>query len=114
MEKSLEEKETLSQDGIIGTSDVELEDTFVWLMSTITSIACPEIKYNFKLMRCGRLRKPGSTPSSTIFTPAEVFPDKGTIYYNMEEEEMIVQVLCKQLEYTSSACCFLKLFFNSN
>jgi hypothetical protein len=36
MEKSLEEKETLSQDGIIGTSDVELEDTFVWPMSTIT------------------------------------------------------------------------------
>jgi hypothetical protein len=36
MEKSLEEKETLSQDGIIGTSDVEIEDTFVWLMSTIT------------------------------------------------------------------------------
>ena len=26
----------------------------------------------------------------------------------------IVQVLCKQLEYTSQACCFLKLFFNSN
>ena len=36
IEKPLEEKETLSQDGIIGTSDVELEDTFVWLMSTIT------------------------------------------------------------------------------
>jgi hypothetical protein len=36
MEKPLEEKDTLSQDGIIGTSDVELEDTFVWLMSTIT------------------------------------------------------------------------------
>ena len=36
MEKSLEEKETLSQDGFIGTGDVELEDTFVWLMSTIT------------------------------------------------------------------------------
>ena len=36
MEKSLEEKETLSQDGIIRTSDVELEDTFVWPMSTIT------------------------------------------------------------------------------
>ena len=34
--KPLEEMETLSQDGIIGTSDVELEDTFVWLMSTIT------------------------------------------------------------------------------
>jgi hypothetical protein len=36
MEKPLEEKGTLSLDGIIGTSDVELEDTFVWLMSTIT------------------------------------------------------------------------------
>ena len=36
LEKPLEEMETLSQDGIIGTSDVELEDTFVWLMSTIT------------------------------------------------------------------------------
>ena len=36
MEKPLEEMETLSQDGIIGTSDVELEDAFVWLMSTIT------------------------------------------------------------------------------
>jgi hypothetical protein len=36
MEKSLEEKETLSQDAIIGTSDVGLEDIFVWLMSTIT------------------------------------------------------------------------------
>ena len=36
LEKPLGEMETLSQDGIIGTSDVELEDTFVWLMSTIT------------------------------------------------------------------------------
>ena len=36
LEKPLEEMETLSQDGIIGTSDVELEDTFVWPMSTIT------------------------------------------------------------------------------
>jgi hypothetical protein len=44
--------------------------------------------YNFKLMRCGRLRKPGSTPCSTIVPPAEVFPDKGTIYYNMKGEEM--------------------------
>jgi predicted DNA-binding ribbon-helix-helix protein len=41
MEKSLEEKETLSQDGIIRTSDVELEDTFVWPMSTIIeNVSC--------------------------------------------------------------------------
>ena len=36
LEEPLEEMETLSQDGIIGTSDAELEDTFVWLISTIT------------------------------------------------------------------------------
>jgi hypothetical protein len=36
MKKPLEEKETLLEDGIIETSDVELKDTFVWLMSTIT------------------------------------------------------------------------------
>jgi hypothetical protein len=36
MEKPLEEKETLSQDGTIETSDVELKDTFFWLMSTNT------------------------------------------------------------------------------
>jgi hypothetical protein len=36
MNKSLEEEETLLQDGTIETSDVELKDTFFWLMSTIT------------------------------------------------------------------------------
>jgi hypothetical protein len=36
LEEPLEEMETLSQDGIIGPSDVELEDRVVWLMSTIT------------------------------------------------------------------------------
>ena len=36
MEKPLEEEETLLEDGTIETSDVELKDTFVWLMSTIT------------------------------------------------------------------------------
>jgi hypothetical protein len=36
MKKPLEEEETLLEDGTIETSDVELKDTFVWLMSTIT------------------------------------------------------------------------------
>jgi hypothetical protein len=36
MEKPLEEEDTLLEDGTIETSDVELKDTFVWLMSTIT------------------------------------------------------------------------------
>jgi hypothetical protein len=36
MEKPLEEEETLLQNGSIETSDVELKDTFRWLMSTIT------------------------------------------------------------------------------
>jgi hypothetical protein len=36
MEKPLEEEETLLEDGTIETSDVELKDTFAWLMSTIT------------------------------------------------------------------------------
>jgi hypothetical protein len=36
MNKTLEEEETLLEDGTIETSDVELKDTFVWLMSTIT------------------------------------------------------------------------------
>ena len=36
MQKPLEEEETLLQDGTIETSDVELKDTFFWLMSTIT------------------------------------------------------------------------------
>jgi hypothetical protein len=35
--RPLAEKETLLQGGIIETSDVELKDTFVFLMSTITS-----------------------------------------------------------------------------
>jgi hypothetical protein len=34
--KPLEEEETLLEDGTIETSDVELKDTFAWLMSTIT------------------------------------------------------------------------------
>jgi hypothetical protein len=37
-EKPLEEEETLLEDGTIETSDVELKDTFVWLMSTITFV----------------------------------------------------------------------------
>jgi hypothetical protein len=36
MKKPLEEEETLLEDGTIETSDVELKDTFAWLMSTIT------------------------------------------------------------------------------
>jgi hypothetical protein len=36
MKKLLEEEDTLLEDGTIETSDVELKDTFVWLMSTIT------------------------------------------------------------------------------
>ena len=36
MEKPLEEEETLLEDGTIETSNVELKDTFAWLMSTIT------------------------------------------------------------------------------
>ena len=36
MEKPLEEEETLLEDGTIETSDVELKNTFDWLMSTIT------------------------------------------------------------------------------
>jgi hypothetical protein len=36
MKKPLEEEETLLEDGTIETSDVELKETFVWLMSTIT------------------------------------------------------------------------------
>jgi hypothetical protein len=36
MEKPLEEEDTLLEDGTIETSDVELKETFVWLMSTIT------------------------------------------------------------------------------
>ena len=36
MDKPLEEEDTLLEDGTIETSDVELKDTFVWLMSTIT------------------------------------------------------------------------------
>jgi hypothetical protein len=36
MQKPLEEEETLLEDGTIETSDVELKDIFVWLMSTIT------------------------------------------------------------------------------
>ena len=36
MKKPLEEEETLLEDGTIETSDVEIKDTFVWLMSTIT------------------------------------------------------------------------------
>ena len=36
MQKPLKEEVTVLEDGIIGTSDVELKDTFVWLMSTIT------------------------------------------------------------------------------
>jgi hypothetical protein len=35
MKKPLEEDDTLLEDGTIETSDVELKDTFVWLMSTI-------------------------------------------------------------------------------
>jgi hypothetical protein len=34
MKKPLEEEETLLEDGTIETSDVELKDTFDWLMST--------------------------------------------------------------------------------
>jgi hypothetical protein len=30
----------------------------------------------------------GLPPCSTIFAPAEVFPDKGTIYSNIKGEEM--------------------------
>ena len=30
----------------------------------------------------------GISPCSTIFAPAEVFPDKGTIYSNIKGEEM--------------------------
>ena len=36
MEKPLEEEYILLEDGTIETSDVELKDTFVWLMSMIT------------------------------------------------------------------------------
>ena len=36
MKKPLEEEHTLLEDGTIETSDVELKDTFIWLMSTIT------------------------------------------------------------------------------
>jgi hypothetical protein len=36
IKKLLEEEDTLLEDGTIETSDVELKDTFVWLMSTIT------------------------------------------------------------------------------
>ena len=36
MHKLLEEEDTLLEDCTIETSDVELKDTFVWLMSTIT------------------------------------------------------------------------------
>ena len=36
MKKPLERKYTLLEDGTIETSDVELKDTFVWLMSTNT------------------------------------------------------------------------------
>jgi hypothetical protein len=36
MKKPLKEEETVLEDAIIETSDVELKDTFVWLMSTIT------------------------------------------------------------------------------
>ena len=36
MTKPMEEEETVLEDGTIETSDVELKDTFVWLMSTIT------------------------------------------------------------------------------
>ena len=36
MKKPLKEDVTVLEDGIIETSDVELKDTFVWLMSTIT------------------------------------------------------------------------------
>ena len=36
MQKPLEEEETLLEDGTIETSDVELKDTFLWLISTIT------------------------------------------------------------------------------
>jgi hypothetical protein len=33
MQKPLRDEETLLQDGTIETSDVELKDTFFWLMS---------------------------------------------------------------------------------
>ena len=36
MGKPIEEEDTLLEDGTIETSDVELKDTFVWLMSMIT------------------------------------------------------------------------------
>ena len=36
MKRPLEEEDTLLEDGTIETSDVELKDTFVWMMSTIT------------------------------------------------------------------------------
>jgi hypothetical protein len=36
MQKLLEEEDTLLEDCTIETSDVELKDTFVWVMSTIT------------------------------------------------------------------------------
>jgi hypothetical protein len=36
MKKLLEEEDTLLEDCTIETSDVELKDTFVWVMSTIT------------------------------------------------------------------------------
>jgi hypothetical protein len=35
MKKLMEEEDTLLEDDTIETSDVELKDTFVWLMSTI-------------------------------------------------------------------------------
>ena len=36
MKKRLEEEDNVLEDCTIETSDVELKDTFVWLMSTIT------------------------------------------------------------------------------
>ena len=36
MKKPMEEEDILLEDGTIETSDVELKDTFIWLMSTIT------------------------------------------------------------------------------